>query len=109
MFSYILKRLFLMFPTLFGILLLTFMIVQVAPGGPVEQLVAELSGHGTGAATARLTGTGNNEILTQNNEHGYKGRDGLDEALVKKIEKIYGFDQPASHTFLEYACELRTF
>ncbi len=95
MFFYILKRLALILPTLFGILLLTFLIVQSAPGGPVEQLVAELSGHGTDAATARLTGTANNEIISSD----YKGREGLDNDLVKKIEKIYGFDQPPSLRF----------
>ncbi|MEM6603956.1 MAG: microcin ABC transporter permease, partial [Pseudomonadota bacterium] len=57
MISYILRRLFLMIPTLLGILLINFVIVQFAPGGPVEQVIAELSGHGSGA-TSRFSGGG---------------------------------------------------
>jgi microcin C transport system permease protein len=89
MWSYILKRLLLMIPTLFGILLITFVVIQFVPGGPVEQMVAqfqgfEAGGEGPGAA-----------------EGGYRGRQGVDAVRVEEIKKLYGFDKPAPERFVQ--------
>ncbi len=96
--DYILRRLFLIIPTLFGILLLNFIIIQAAPGGPVEQTIAHLQGldAATGGATGRVSG-GGAEVATAN---GYRGAQGLDPELIKEIEKMYGFDKPATERFL---------
>ncbi|WP_369601920.1 microcin C ABC transporter permease YejB [Hahella sp. SMD15-11] len=98
--GYILKRLALMVPTLIGILLINFMIVQAAPGGPVEQMLAKLHGispdlqnrMGTGAELKPAPGTGSGT--------GYRGAQGLDPELIKRIEKLYGFDKPAWERFV---------
>jgi len=91
MWSYILKRLLLMIPTLFGILLITFIIIQFVPGGPVEQMVAQLQGRdagGVGEGPSRAEGA-------------YRGRQGVDAARVEEIKKLYGFDKPAPERFLQ--------
>jgi microcin C transport system permease protein len=95
MWSYILKRLLLMIPTLFGILLITFMVIQFVPGGPVEQMVAQLQGRDAGggevgARAAAAPGLG-----------GYRGRQGVDAAKVEEIKKLYGFDKPAHERFIQ--------
>ncbi len=90
MWSYILKRLLLMIPTLFGILLLTFIVIQFVPGGPVEQMVAQLQGRdvgGEGAAAGAAAGI--------------HGRQGLDAAQIEQIRQLYGFDLPAHERFLQ--------
>jgi microcin C transport system permease protein len=87
--SYILKRLLLMIPTLFGVLLVTFLIVQFVPGGPVEQMVAQLQGRDTGGERVAAAGAG------------YRGRQGLDPARIEEIRKLYGFDKPAHVRFLQ--------
>jgi microcin C transport system permease protein len=89
MWSYILKRLLLMIPTLFGILLITFVVIQFVPGGPVEQMVAQFQGFeagGEGPAAA---------------EGGYRGRQGVDAVRVEEIKKLYGFDKPAPERFVQ--------
>src|SRR3954447_500874 len=91
MWSYISKRLLLMIPTLFGILLITFIIIQFVPGGPLEQMVAQLQGRdaaGVGEGPARSQGA-------------YRGRQGVDAARVEEIKKLYGFDKPAPERFLQ--------
>ena len=91
MWSYILKRLLLMIPTLLGILLITFIIIQFVPGGPVEQMVAQLQGRdagGVGQGPAASPGA-------------YRGRQGVDAARVEEIKKLYGFDKPAPERFLQ--------
>ncbi len=102
MIAYIVRRLLLMIPTLFGILLLNFLIVQAAPGGPVERMVAELKGHNA-LATARFSSMGGEsaasttraESQLRNTSHG------LDPEIVARIEKIYGFDKPAHERFTD--------
>ena len=84
--GYILKRLLLMVPTLFGIVLITFAITQFVPGGPVERLVAQLSGYGAGGDT---TSGGL-----------YQGNKGLDQERVEQLKKLYGFDRPPLTRFL---------
>jgi len=84
---YTLKRILLMIPTLFGVLLLTFVVIQFVPGGPVEQMVSQLQGRDTGGEGAAATGAG------------YRGRQGVDAARIAEIRQLYGFDKPAPERF----------
>ena len=89
---YILKRMLLMIPTLFFIVLINFMIVQIAPGGPVEQAIQQIQnaqGLGTGASTSSSLSN-----LAQ-----YQGARGLSPEMVDKIKAQYGFDRPAHERF----------
>jgi microcin C transport system permease protein len=85
--SYIFKRLLLMLPTLFGVLLVTFVVIQFVPGGPVEQMVAQLQGRDAGGEGAAAAGAG------------YRGRQGLDAQRIEEIRQLYGFDKPAPQRF----------
>lgn len=100
--AYIIRRLLLMIPTLFGIMLINFAIVQIAPGGPVEQTLARIQGLDTGGATSRISGAGQTEVRgstsSQQNTK-YRGAQGLDPELIAKIERLYGFDKPAYERF----------
>jgi len=78
-----------MIPTLLGILVITFVIVQFVPGGPVEQMVAQLEGRNLGAG----------EVGAPGGEGGYRGRQGLDAKQLEEIKKLYGFDKPAHERF----------
>lgn len=101
--AYILRRLALIIPTLIGIMLLSFTVVQFAPGGPVEQIIAEITGQDGGD---RLTG-GGNEINSfdgggmSESTGRYRGAQGLDPEFIKKLEAQFGFDKPAHQRFLE--------
>lgn len=102
--AYILRRLLLMIPTILGIMLISFIIVQFVPGGPVERMIAQLQGHG-GDATARFSGSGGADMALnamQNVGEGnkYRGAQGLDPEFVAELEKMYGFDRPAPERFL---------
>ena len=88
MLNYLIKRLLLMVPTLFGVLLLTFVVIQFVPGGPVEQMVAQLQGRDSGGEGAALAGAG------------YRGRQGVDAERIAEIERLYGFDKPAPERFV---------
>lgn len=90
MLAYIFRRLLLIIPTLFGILLINFVIIQAAPGGPVEQMIAKLEGFE--GATSRIAG-GGAEVSVAGSA--YRGAQGLDPALIKEIEHMYGFDKSA--------------
>ena len=92
---YIAKRLLLVIPTLFGILLLNFVVIQAAPGGPVEKTLAELQGIGTGGTGGSFAG-GSADTMTGGN---YQNAKGLPPELVERIEKMYGFDKPAPERF----------
>jgi len=94
--AYIVRRLLLIVPTLFGIIAINFFVVQFAPGGPVEQMLAELRGKGD--TTARLTGAGRGETSTPT-EGSYRGARGLDPVLVADIQKMFGFDKPPLERF----------
>ncbi len=98
--AYIIRRLLLMIPTLFGIMLINFAIVQIAPGGPVEQTIARLQGLDIGG-TSRISGSGQSEVRSSasNQNSKYRGAQGLDPELVAKIERLYGFDKPAHERF----------
>ena len=96
--AYLLRRLLLVIPTLFGIITINFAVVQFAPGGPVEQMIAELKGRGTGGAAARLTGQGAGEAA-QGNDGTYRGARGLDPQILADIRRMFGFDKPAPERF----------
>jgi microcin C transport system permease protein len=104
--AYILRRLLLMIPTLFGIMLLSFIIIQFAPGGPVEQVIARVTGAGA-KATARISGGGgdfNNPAAnfgagTDAVTSKYRGAQGLDPKFIKQLEQQFGFDKPAPERF----------
>ena len=95
MLGYILKRLLLIIPTLFGILLLNFVIIQGAPGGPVDKLVGELKG----MASATGTSFAGSASDTVGSSSAYRGSQGLPPELLERIKKMYGFDKPAPERF----------
>ncbi|PSF04772.1 microcin ABC transporter permease [Marinobacter fuscus] len=104
---YILRRLALIVPTLVGIMLLNFVIVQAAPGGPIEQILAQMEGHG-GSALARAGGgdTGS-EVATSSGDS--RASRGLPPELLQDLEAMYGFDQPAHERFLKMLGDYATF
>src|SRR5437016_9498947 len=106
--AYIARRIFLMIPTLLGILFVSFAVVQFAPGGPVERVIAQLSGADTGA-TSRISGSASGDFssrgagasgLQAEVNSKYRGAQGLDPAFVKSLEQQFGFDKPAYQRFL---------
>ncbi len=106
--AYILKRILLMVPTLIGIMLMTFAVIQFVPGGPVEQVIAKMQGTDTDS-TGRISGnTGNEAGGNQQNQQGgqdtasfkYRGAQGLDPEFIKDLERQFGFDKPAPERFL---------
>ena len=96
--AYIARRILLMFPTLLGILFVSFVVVQFAPGGPVERVLAQLSGADTGG-TSRVSG-GGGDFGARGQTGGavdagsskYRGAQGLDPDFIKKLEVQFGFD-----------------
>lgn len=113
--NYILKRLALMIPTLFGIMLLNFIIVQAAPGGPVEQMIFKLTNPDNMSATSRFSGAGASETgnMSQTNSlksaEMTKGARGLDPELIEDIKKLYGFDKPAHERFFKMVKQFLVF
>ena len=108
MLAYITRRLLLIIPTLFGILLINFVVIQFAPGGPVEQIIAQVQGTDVDAA-ARITGGAPSETLQTGPRQGgpgggvsskYRGARGLDPEFIKDLERQFGFDKPAHVRFL---------
>ncbi len=88
--NYILKRIFLLIPTLFGIMCVNFAIIQLSPGGPIELLISKHSALGV------------NELNTTNlNDSFYKGRAGVSEESLVELQKIYGFDKPIATRFFK--------
>src|ERR1700746_780990 len=105
--AYIARRILLMFPTLLGILFVSFVVVQFAPGGPVERVIAQLSGADTGG-TSRISGGGGDFGARVQGRVGaagdavnskYRGARGLDPDFIKSLEKQFGFDKPAPERF----------
>ncbi len=103
MLSYIARRIALMVPTLFGILLISFTIVQFAPGGPVERIISQLQNPGAGNASDRVGGGqgGDSGVQSGGEASAYRGAQGLDPAFIKELEKQFGFDKPAHERFLK--------
>ena len=108
MLSYIIRRLLLIIPTLLGILLINFIIVQAAPGGPVEQVISQIKGHNVDS-TSRIAGTDKGDVssqstIIQTNQSSdasskYRRSQGLDPEFIAELEKYYGFDKPAHERF----------
>jgi len=105
--AYIARRILLMIPTLLGILFVSFVVVQFAPGGPVERVIAQLSGADTGG-TSRISGGGGDFGARGRGQVGagadavnskYRGAQGLDPDFIKSLEKQFGFDKPAPERF----------
>jgi microcin C transport system permease protein len=103
--AYIGRRLLLMIPTLLGIMLVSFIVVQFAPGGPVERVIAQLTGNDSGA-TSRISGSSGGDVAASNPSLGadggnskYRGARGLDPEFIKSLERQYGFDKPAYERF----------
>ena len=100
--AYIVRRVLFMIPTLFGIMVLNFVIIHVAPGGPVEQFLAEIGEADIGSGvdvTARISGTGGGETVGGAGGDAtsrYRGARGLDPEFVREIERMYGFDRRRS-------------
>jgi microcin C transport system permease protein len=106
MLTYTIRRLLLMIPTLLGIMIVNFLFIQTAPGGPVEQALAQFSGV-AGSVTERIGGStgGDSGVPTTNDNVGnegnrYQGAEGLDPKLIERLEKKYGFDKPLPERFL---------
>jgi len=109
--AYLIKRILLVFPTLFGIMLISFAIIQFAPGGPVERMIAQITGTDT-SATSRIGGGGGDGISGAGATSGqtggaggevaskYRGAQGLDPEFIKELERQFGFDKPAHERFL---------
>ena len=105
--GYIIRRLLLIIPTLLGIMLINFAVVQIVPGGPVEQMIAQMTGTAV-ESTARFSGGGEGENLnslntneTLNFDSKYRGAQGLDPDIIKEIEEMYGMNKPAHIRFFE--------
>lgn len=110
--AYLLRRLLLVIPTLFGIMLINFVVIQAAPGGPVEQAIAQLTGDGTDI-TERISRSGSSETLEQttaaptsgtdrsSNGTVYRGAQGLDPEFIAELEQRFGFDKPMHVRFFD--------
>jgi microcin C transport system permease protein len=107
---YLLKRLLLIIPTMLGIMIISFVIIQFAPGGPVERVIAQLTGTDVGA-TSRIGGSGSDGLTSggrsMSGQSGadatasrYRGAQGLDPEFIKQLERQFGFDKPAHERFL---------
>ncbi len=107
--AYIIRRLLLMIPTLLGIMIVNFLVVQAAPGGPVEQVIAQIRGTAVDA-TARITGASSDQARAVTREQSadpadrpagqYRGARGLDPRLIADIERQFGFDKPPLERFV---------
>ncbi|HVO03097.1 MAG TPA: microcin C ABC transporter permease YejB [Candidatus Cybelea sp.] len=105
MLAYIIRRLLLILPTLFGIMLINFAIIQAAPGGPVEQMILKIKGSGN-LATEQISGGGSENLSartqasqSQSSSRIYRGSQGLDPQFIKYLEHLYGFDKPLPERF----------
>lgn len=107
MFAYLVRRLLLIIPTLFGIMVVNFLVIQAAPGGPVEQMIARIKGMGI-HATGRVSGAGEADVgdrvgggtaSTGDTSGIYRGARGLDPEVIREIERQFGFDRPPHERF----------
>jgi len=109
--AYIARRLLLMVPTLFGVMLVNFAIIQFAPGGPVERAIAQAAGVGSDVS-ARVSGSGGDSTQAAGLAEGgsrYQGAQGLDPAFIAELEKQFGFDKPAHVRFFRMIGDYLTF
>ncbi|MDR2029065.1 MAG: microcin C ABC transporter permease YejB [Treponema sp.] len=111
--AYILRRLLLIIPTLWAIITINFFIIQIAPGGPVDQAIADMQGLGPGGAMQRIAGGGGGPGADRPRQAGsgsaYRGARGLDPEVIAEIEKRYGFDKPIGIRYLQMLKNYVTF
>ena len=118
--NYILRRLLLIIPTLWAIITINFFIVQIAPGGPVDQMIATMSGVDSNMVMERISGQGAGEVGTvgesSNGPSGaeaqssrYRGARGLDPEVIAEIERRFGFDKPLHVRYLRMLASYGTF
>ncbi len=116
--AYLVKRLLLIIPTMLGIMLINFCIIQFAPGGPIERVLAQISGTEVSATSRIGGGSGGDGAATQggssqagsgSESSKYRGAQGLDPAFIKQLEKQFGFDKPAHERFLTMLWNYATF
>jgi microcin C transport system permease protein len=100
MIAYALRRILLIIPTLFAIMVVNFAIVQAAPGGPVEQMIAKIKGSAVGATERVSGGVGEMALRTGSAYSAYRGARGIDPALIRQLDREYGFDKPPLDRFL---------
>jgi microcin C transport system permease protein len=109
MLAYIIRRLAFMIPTVLGIMLISFAIIQFAPGGPVERIMAQLQGIDAGA-TGRFSGAGADlGSQLQSLDTGYRGGQGLDQKLIEELNKQFGFDRAPHERFAKMVIDYATF
>jgi len=110
--AYLIRRLLLIVPTLLGIMIVNFVIIQAAPGGPIDVIIAEMRGLSTDA-TQRISGTGGTEAQRQTRSSGstnqYRGAQGIDPALIAELEREFGFDKPPLERFVTMMTKFLTF
>ncbi len=117
MLAYIVRRLLLIIPTLFGIMVINFVIIQAAPGGPVEQLIQQLTRGGAADVTGRVSGTATGDLAAgaenragaQDVTSRYRGARGLDPEFIRDIERMYGFDKPMHERFFQMMAQYLRF
>ena len=109
--AYIARRLLLMIPTVLGIMLISFVIVQFAPGGPVERVLAQLQGLDQGAGSRIGAGSGDmsSALAARGGEASYRGSQGLDPKFIEELNKQFGFDKPPAERFLMMVQNYATF
>ena len=107
MLAYIIRRLLLIIPTLFGIMVINFAIVQVAPGGPIDVIIAQIKGTAIDPTQRFTAGQGEQAQAGRDRQQSatgeaakYRGAQGIDPALIKELEKTFGFDNPVHERFL---------
>ena len=105
--AYLIRRILLIFPTLLGIMIINFAVIQIVPGGPVEQMIAQMTGTAV-ESTARFSGGGEGELNTSfditnldNENSKYRGAQGLDPDIIKEIKVMYGMDKQAHERFFK--------
>ena len=110
--AYIIRRLLLVIPTLIGIMTVNFIIIQIAPGGPVEQMIAQLQGEAV-SATERFSGGGEDvkgqKSAVSDKPSKYRGSQGLAPELVEEIERMYGFDKPLHVRYFKMMSDYASF
>ncbi|MFC4352104.1 microcin C ABC transporter permease YejB [Fodinicurvata halophila] len=99
--AYIIRRIFLIVPTLLGIMLINFIVLQFVPGGPIEQVISQVTGTGGGstAAIERASGGSGEDVISSARSERY-GAPGLDPEYIKELERQFGFDKPAHERFI---------
>ncbi|PWR21800.1 microcin C ABC transporter permease YejB [Zavarzinia compransoris] len=99
--TYLLRRLLLIVPTLFGIVLINFLVIQLAPGGPVEQVIARYTSTSDAATQGRLSSGGAETLTGGGSGDRYRGARGLNPDFIKKLEVQFGYDKPLHERFFK--------